>query len=114
MVDEAALVAALDDGRVSFAALDVFEVEPLPAESPLWSHPRVLVSPHTAALSGKEEERIARRFAENATRLLDGAADARRGRYGRVLLIARAGRGSETEARRRRDRAHGGGTLPRQ
>ncbi|MEX0151122.1 D-2-hydroxyacid dehydrogenase [Microbacterium sp. LMI1-1-1.1] len=72
VLDEEALLGALDDGRVSFAALDVFEVEPLPAESPLWRHPNVLVSPHTAALSSKEEERIARRFAENATRLLDG------------------------------------------
>lgn len=72
VIDETALLAALDDGRVSFAALDVFEVEPLPEDSPLWRHPSVLVSPHTAALSSKEEERIARRFAENATRLLDG------------------------------------------
>ena len=72
VIDEKALLAALDDGRVSFAALDVFEVEPLPEDSPLWRHPNVLVSPHTAALSSKEEERIARRFAENATRLLDG------------------------------------------
>jgi phosphoglycerate dehydrogenase-like enzyme len=72
VIDEAALLAALDDGRVGFAALDVFENEPLDAASALWSHPRVLVSPHTAALSSKEEERIARRFAENAARLLDG------------------------------------------
>ncbi|WP_029144600.1 D-2-hydroxyacid dehydrogenase [Microbacterium luticocti] len=72
VVDEAALRRALDDGRIGFAALDVFETEPLPHDSPLWTHPRVLVSPHTAALSDKEEERIARRFAENATRLLDG------------------------------------------
>lgn len=72
VIDEQALLAALDDGRVGFAALDVFEVEPLPSASPLWRHPHVLVSPHTAALSSKEEERIARRFAENATRLLDG------------------------------------------
>lgn len=72
VVDEDALLAALDDGRIAFAALDVFAQEPLPADSPLWSHPRVLVSPHTAALSSKEEERIALRFAENATRLLDG------------------------------------------
>ncbi|ALX67328.1 D-2-hydroxyacid dehydrogenase [Microbacterium sp. XT11] len=72
VIDESALLAALDDGRVSFAALDVFEVEPLPQDSALWTHPRVLVSPHTAALSSKEEERIARRFAENAARLLDG------------------------------------------
>ncbi len=72
VIDESALLPALDDGRVAFAALDVFENEPLAQDSPLWSHPRVLVSPHTAALSSKEEERIARRFAENAARLLDG------------------------------------------
>lgn len=72
VIDETALLAALDDGRVGFAALDVFEQEPLDDASPLWAHPRVLVSPHTAALSSKEEERIARRFAENAARLLDG------------------------------------------
>jgi len=72
VIDEAALLAALDDGRIAFAALDVFEAEPLDAASPLWDHPHVLVSPHTAALSSKEEERIARRFAENAARLLDG------------------------------------------
>lgn len=72
VIDEGALVSALDDGRVAFAGLDVFEVEPLVADSPLWSHPHVLISPHTAALSSKEEERIARRFAENAARLLDG------------------------------------------
>lgn len=72
VIDEKALLRSLDDGRVAFAALDVFEHEPLDEGSPLWRHPRVLVSPHTAALSRREEERIARRFAENATRLLDG------------------------------------------
>ena len=72
VVDEAALLTALDDGRVAFAGLDVFEQEPLAEESPLWSHPRVLVSPHTAAINANEEERIARRFADNASRLLDG------------------------------------------
>jgi phosphoglycerate dehydrogenase-like enzyme len=72
VIDEQALLPALDDGRVAFAALDVFENEPLAAESPLWSHPSVLISPHTAALSSKEEERIARLFAENAAPLLDG------------------------------------------
>lgn len=72
VVDEGALLEALDEGRVAFAALDVFEQEPLDDASPLWTHPNVLVSPHTAALSSKEEERIARRFAENAARLLDG------------------------------------------
>jgi len=72
VIDERALLAALDDGRVGFAAMDVFEKEPLAQDSPLWSHPSVLVSPHTAARSSKEAERIARRFAESAGRLLDG------------------------------------------
>lgn len=72
VVDERALLAALDDGRVGFAALDVFEHEPLAPESRLWDHPRVLVTPHTAALSSQEEARIARLFADNARRFLDG------------------------------------------
>lgn len=72
VVDEDALLAALDDGRVGFAALDVFEREPLAATSALWTNPHVLISPHTAALSSREEERIARRFAADATRILDG------------------------------------------
>lgn len=72
VVDEAALLAALNCGNVRFTALDVFELEPLPASSELWSHPHVLISPHTAALTSSEEERVARRFAENASRLLDG------------------------------------------
>ncbi|MGJ0389349.1 D-2-hydroxyacid dehydrogenase [Microbacterium sp. CGR1] len=74
VVDEVALLDALESGVVGFAALDVFEVEPLPTESPLWSHPRVLVSPHTAALDAREDRRIAELFADNATRFLDGAA----------------------------------------
>ncbi|MDP3949370.1 D-2-hydroxyacid dehydrogenase [Microbacterium sp.] len=72
VVDESALLDGLDADVVGFAALDVFEVEPLPAESPLWGHPRVLVSPHTAALDAREDRRIAELFAENASRLLDG------------------------------------------
>nr|WP_308289544.1 NAD(P)-dependent oxidoreductase [Streptomyces asiaticus] len=71
-VDEAALARALDSGWVGFAPLDVFETEPLPADSPLWDHERVLVSPHTAALDAAEDRLIAELFAANATRLLDG------------------------------------------
>jgi phosphoglycerate dehydrogenase-like enzyme len=72
VIDEPALIEALSDGRVGFAALDVFGTEPLPPESPLWAMPNVLVSPHTAALSAHEDRRIAELFCDNATRLLDG------------------------------------------
>lgn len=72
VVDETALIEALNSGQVGFAALDVFETEPLPPQSPLWNHDHVLVSPHTAALSPAEDRLIAELFATNATRLLDG------------------------------------------
>lgn len=72
VVDEVALLAALDDGRIGFAALDVVAREPLDASSPLWAHPRVLLSPHTAALNAAEDRLIAELFARNATRFLDG------------------------------------------
>lgn len=72
VIDEAALAEALSSGRVGFAALDVFETEPLPVQSPLWDMDNVLVSPHTAALSNAEDRLIAELFAANATRLLDG------------------------------------------
>ncbi|MCU1444564.1 D-2-hydroxyacid dehydrogenase [Cryobacterium sp.] len=72
VIDEDALVAALQNGQVGFAALDVFVTEPLPAASELWDLPNVLVSPHTAALDPREERRIAELFTDNATRLLNG------------------------------------------
>lgn len=46
---EADIVAALNDGTLKGASLDVFEVEPLPADSPLWSHPNCIVTPHNSA-----------------------------------------------------------------
>jgi glyoxylate/hydroxypyruvate reductase A len=54
LVDEAAMLRALDDGQLAGAALDVFNTEPLPAESPLWSHPRVMISPHVAGVTSIE------------------------------------------------------------
>jgi phosphoglycerate dehydrogenase-like enzyme len=72
VVDEDALVAALKSGRLRGAALDVFATEPLPADSPLWDLPNVLISPHTAALSVHENERIVGLFCDNLRRYLAG------------------------------------------
>jgi phosphoglycerate dehydrogenase-like enzyme len=72
VIDEDALVSALRDGRIGFAALDVFAVEPLDPASPLWELPNVLISPHNATLTPAEGRRIAELFADNAGRLLDG------------------------------------------
>ncbi|WP_199179349.1 D-2-hydroxyacid dehydrogenase [Mycolicibacterium goodii] len=72
VIDESALIDAVQDGHVGFAALDVFASEPLAPDSPLWSADNVLISPHTAALNSAEDRLIADLFGENATRLLDG------------------------------------------
>jgi phosphoglycerate dehydrogenase-like enzyme len=72
LVDEAALVDALASGHLGGAALDVFEEEPLPADSPLWRMPNVLVSPHSASTSDGENRRITDLFCENLRRYLAG------------------------------------------
>ena len=72
VVDEEALVEALREGRLRGAALDVFAEEPLPADSPLWELDNVIISPHTAALSARENERVVELFAENLRRYLAG------------------------------------------
>jgi phosphoglycerate dehydrogenase-like enzyme len=68
IVDEAALVRALDAGRPDFAVLDVVSEEPLPPDHPLWSHPRVVVTPHTSSGGHGRFARGADLFAENLRR----------------------------------------------
>ena len=73
VVDEGALVEALESGHLSGAALDVFEVEPLPEESPLWEMENVIVSPHaTDMVPSLINERQTDLFCENLRRYLAG------------------------------------------
>ncbi len=72
VVDEDALVAALDEGRLDWAALDVFATEPLPPTSPLWDHPRVWTTPHVAGLAPDYAEQVLALFAGNLERFLEG------------------------------------------
>ena len=72
VVDEPALIESLRAGRLAGAALDVFETEPLPSDSPLWSLPNVLVSPHSASTVMAENRRIVDLFLANLERYLDG------------------------------------------
>ena len=72
VVDELALIEALQSGHLSGAALDVFTQEPLEPESPLWEMPNVLISPHSASTSDRENERITDLFCDNLSRYLKG------------------------------------------
>ena len=72
VVVEKDLIEALRSGQLGGAGLDVFEDEPLPAESPLWDMPNVIVSPHSASTSDRENQRIMDLFCENLHRFLDG------------------------------------------
>jgi glyoxylate/hydroxypyruvate reductase A len=69
---EADIFACLDDGTLQAATLDVFETEPLPESSPLWTHPRVTITPHNSATS--EPEATARYIAQQIRRHEAGEA----------------------------------------
>lgn len=70
LIDDDALIAALDSGQLGHATLDVFRVEPLPQEHPFWAHPKVTVTPHVAA--DTRPEGAAKVVAENIRRCENG------------------------------------------
>jgi phosphoglycerate dehydrogenase-like enzyme len=72
LIDAAALVEALRERRIAGAALDVFEQEPLPEDSPLWNLDHLLITPHTAALTEKLWQRHYHLFSQNLRRHLEG------------------------------------------
>ncbi len=70
VIDESALIEALQNGTIAGAGLDVFEEEPLPATSPLWGLENVLISPHCSGNNTRYAERASRVFEENLRRHL--------------------------------------------
>jgi phosphoglycerate dehydrogenase-like enzyme len=73
VIDELAMIEALADGHLGGAFLDVAAVEPLPADSPLWDMPNVLISPHSASTVDAENATLTSLFCDNLRRWLDGA-----------------------------------------
>jgi phosphoglycerate dehydrogenase-like enzyme len=74
LVDEDALLRALDTGVPEAAILDVFATEPLPDDHPLWDHPRVVVTPHSSAGGLGRHDRAVELFVNNLSRYVRGEA----------------------------------------
>jgi phosphoglycerate dehydrogenase-like enzyme len=72
LVDESALIQALRENKIAGAGLDVFQKEPLPADSPLWDMENVLITPHTAGMNAKMWEQQYDLFSQNIRRYLAG------------------------------------------
>lgn len=73
LIDDDALLAALDDGRVGLASLDVTHPEPLPFNHAYYKHPRVRLSPHTSVHTPDTRQNLAAQFAQNLDRFRQGA-----------------------------------------
>lgn len=72
LIDESALIDALHERKIAGAALDVFDQEPLPSDSPFWDLDNLLITPHTAGMSERMWERHYTLFSENLRRYLSG------------------------------------------
>ena len=77
LVDEAALLERVSSGRLFGAGLDTFEVEPLPPDSPLFAEPRIVISPHSAALTDNSLRAMGIQTIQNAIDGIDGTLDPR-------------------------------------
>jgi D-2-hydroxyacid dehydrogenase (NADP+) len=72
IVDEVALAHSLNSGHLGGAGLDVFTVEPLPVDSPLWTHPNVIITPHSSGSTESARRRSTDVFVENFRRFTNG------------------------------------------
>ena len=75
VIDEAALIDRLQREQIGLAALDVFQTEPLPGDSPLWDLPNVLINPHSASTAASENAKLTDRLIENLGHYLRGDID---------------------------------------
>ena len=74
LIDDTALMAALDEGRLATAVLDVFHTEPLPADDKLWTHPKIRATSHTSFAGGGGATRWKELFLDNLQRFVQGEA----------------------------------------
>jgi phosphoglycerate dehydrogenase-like enzyme len=72
IIDETALVDALEEGRIAGACLDVTATEPLPPGDPLWTAPNMIITPHSSAASGLTNELVWSILTENVGRFVRG------------------------------------------
>ena len=73
-IDDASMIEALDDGLLETAVLDVFHTEPLPIDDPLWSHPKIRLTPHTSFAGNGGQERWDQLFLDNLVRFTKAEA----------------------------------------
>jgi phosphoglycerate dehydrogenase-like enzyme len=72
LIDDTAMLAALDSGRLATAILDVFHQEPLPTDNPLWTHPKVRLTSHTSFSGSGARGRADALFLDNIARFAKG------------------------------------------
>lgn len=82
-VDEEALLEALDEGHIAGAGMDVFATEPLPADSPLWLHPRIIVTPHIGGMADVYHQQALPLIVDSLNTYAKSGADGLTGKFDR-------------------------------